>query len=228
MNKIGYLTKNQLLVQDDVGKCKPSTRKLPTENFTYGKADFQDVEGAGQVMSNWKFHGQSRRSQPDRDFTKLNKMSVKDRACNARDMYQFRQTHDARIKEASGIPQKRHRLPPQDFTYGIPLRPSTPIRDVMGNFFGEMAENEMVYKYQQTATNFRNSNMPTNAKHTTKSRIAHEFVRSKDQEDKKQAKLMSGSNDLFKIKRFGNAKPRTDTNNRSKHFRKQKNTNNNA
>ena len=89
----------------------------------------------------------------------------------------------------------------------------------MGNFFGEMAENEMTFKYQQTGTNFRKSGMPTEAKHTTKSKIAHEFVKSKGQEDEKQSKLMSGARDLFKIKRFDKVKPRTNTNNRSKAFK---------
>ena len=120
MNKLGLRTHNQLLVSDDVGKAKPCTRKLPGEQFTYGKADTQDVEGAGEVMSNWKFHGQSRRTRPDRDFKKLNKMSVKEKACNAHDMYKFRQTHDARMKEASNVPGKRNRLPPEEFTYGMP------------------------------------------------------------------------------------------------------------
>ena len=220
MNTLGFNTKNQLLVTDDVGKAKPSTRKLPAENFTYGKAEYQDVEGAGEVMSNWKFHGQSKKSKPDRDFKKLNKLSVKNKACNARDMYQFRKVNDARMKEALGAQRKRGRLPPKEFTYGMPCRPSTPIRDVMGNFFGEMAENEMTFKYGQTRSNFRQTAAPAETKHTTKSKIADEFVKSKGHEDAKQAKLMSGSKDLFKIKRFDHIKPRTDTNNRSKAFKK--------
>ena len=93
----------------------------------------------------------------------------------------------------------------------------------MGNFFGEMAENEMVYKYQQTKTNFRRVNMATEAdKHTTKSKIAHEFIKSKGKEDENQARLMSGAKDLFKIKRFDKVKPRTNTNNKSKAFKKDK------
>ena len=92
----------------------------------------------------------------------------------------------------------------------------------MGNFFGEMAESEMIYKYQQTKNNFRRTNMATEAdKHTAKSRIAHEFIKSKGTDDVKQAKLMTGSKDLFKIKRFDKVQPRTNTNNRSKAFKKQ-------
>mmetsp|Transcript_19562 Transcript_19562/g.21865 ORF Transcript_19562/g.21865 Transcript_19562/m.21865 type:complete len:101 (-) Transcript_19562:59-361(-) len=90
----------------------------------------------------------------------------------------------------------------------------------MGNFFGEMAESEMGYKYQQTKQNFRKVDMAAEAeKHTTKSKIAHEFIKSRGTEDEKQARLMSGAKDLFKIKRFDKVKPRTDTNNRSKAFK---------
>ena len=217
---MGFQTKNQLLVADDVGKAKPSTRKLPGDQFTFGKADHQDMEGAGEVMANWRFHDQSRTTMPDRDFKKLNKMSVKEKAVNAREMYKFRQSHDARMKEGSNIGHIRKRLPPQEFVYGQPLRPSTPIRDVMGNFFGEMAESEMVYKYQQTGNNFYKSKMPTEAKHTTKSKIAYDFVKSKGSEGENLAKLMCGDKNLFKIKRFDKVKPRTDTNNRSKGFKK--------
>ncbi|CAI2374087.1 unnamed protein product [Moneuplotes crassus] len=209
MNSIGYRTKNMLLVTDDVGKAKPSTRKLPSENFTYGKAEDQDVEGAGDVMSNWKFHGRSSKHKPDRDFKKLNKMGLKSKATNARDIYKFRQQHDARVKEPKIGAGRRNNLPPEEFTYGIPCRPSTPIRDVMGNFFGEMAENELKYKYYQTRSNFRKTNMAEEAnKHTTKSKIAHEFIKSKGKEDETHAKLFSGSKDLFKINRFKKVAPR--------------------
>ena len=120
MNKLGHRTKNMLLVTDDVGKAKPSTRKLPGDNFAYGKADYQDVEGASDVISNWKFHDQSKKSKPDRDFTKLNKMSVKGKACTAKETYNFRKSNDARMKESSGMPNKVNKLPPEDFTYGMP------------------------------------------------------------------------------------------------------------
>ena len=133
-------------------------------------------------------------------------------------MYEFRKTNDARMKEATGVPNKFIKLPSEEFTYGMPLRPSTPIRDVMGNFFGEMAESEMGYKYQQTKGTFKGTLLPTEAKHTMKSKVAHDFVKSKGSEDDKVAKLMSGSKDLFKIKRFNNVQPRTNTNNKSKAF----------
>ena len=38
---------NILLVRDDVGKAKPNTRRMPGNNFTFGKKEFRDIEDAG-------------------------------------------------------------------------------------------------------------------------------------------------------------------------------------
>jgi hypothetical protein len=38
--------RNYLLVKDDVGKSKPTTRKLPSEQFSYGRPDHKDCESA--------------------------------------------------------------------------------------------------------------------------------------------------------------------------------------
>ena len=35
-------------------------------------------------------------------------------------MYKFRQTHDARMKEPTNVPNRRNKLPAEDFTYGMP------------------------------------------------------------------------------------------------------------
>ena len=39
---------NVLLVKDDVGMAKPTTRRLPNETHTFGKAEIRDPENAGQ------------------------------------------------------------------------------------------------------------------------------------------------------------------------------------
>ena len=43
---------NVLLVKDDVGKPKPNTRRLPDQEFSYGKPEIRDVEDAGQGKTN--------------------------------------------------------------------------------------------------------------------------------------------------------------------------------
>ena len=41
---------NYLLVKDDIGKSKPSTRDLPHNNFVFGKKTFKDQESAGKLI----------------------------------------------------------------------------------------------------------------------------------------------------------------------------------
>ena len=41
-------TYNHLLLKDDVGRPKPSTRTLPHNRHTYGKPEIRDKEGVGQ------------------------------------------------------------------------------------------------------------------------------------------------------------------------------------
>ena len=73
---LGFNKPNPLLAKDDVGKSKPTTRKLPPEGFTFGKSEGKDNEGAGAVTSSWAFHNESKPKQAERDFKKLNKMSI--------------------------------------------------------------------------------------------------------------------------------------------------------
>lgn len=46
MKRLNSYKYNVLLVKDDVGVSKPSTRRLPSWNFTFGKAERRDLEGA--------------------------------------------------------------------------------------------------------------------------------------------------------------------------------------
>ena len=54
METILYQQRNSLLTKDSVGKAKPTTRKLPPDGFTFGKADVRDREDAGVVTTTWK------------------------------------------------------------------------------------------------------------------------------------------------------------------------------
>jgi hypothetical protein len=38
---------NHLLLKDDVGRSKPTTRDLPYEEFIYGRPERRDAENAG-------------------------------------------------------------------------------------------------------------------------------------------------------------------------------------
>ena len=70
---------NYLIIKDDVGKSKPTTRSLPPIDFVYGKADkSKSKEGASYITKAW-LHAQkpsSDDSHNPRDFKKLNKKAV--------------------------------------------------------------------------------------------------------------------------------------------------------
>ena len=95
------------------------------------------------------------------------------------------------------------------------------MREVIGNYYGEMAEGEMAYKYdrmRETRNHFRTTTreeMKT-TKHTQKSAVAAEYISQKGAENMKKTELMTGGENLFKMKKFQHVAPRTDTNNRPK------------
>ena len=51
MKRLNSHKYNVLLVKDDVGRAKQSTRNLPTNNHTFGKAERRDPEDAGKGKS---------------------------------------------------------------------------------------------------------------------------------------------------------------------------------
>jgi len=45
-----------MIVKDEVGKSKPTTRRLPSYDFAFGRPDQLLQEGAAEVCSSWKVH----------------------------------------------------------------------------------------------------------------------------------------------------------------------------
>jgi len=127
---------NCLLVKDNVGKAKPTTRKLPNEAFTFGKPD-PVSEKASSVVNSWQMHQKSKIEKPDpRDFKKLNKMSIREGKFTAPHQSQFRTSHDARIPFGV-INEKVISLPGLDHSFGRPNRPQTPVAGIVSNNYGE-------------------------------------------------------------------------------------------
>ena len=93
MSDIDYISSktSYLLKKDEIGKPKPSIRKLPEENFAYGKSSGVDKDGAREckinsdyfittiiVLSSWQFHAPSSEAELNKDFKRLNKLGVKE------------------------------------------------------------------------------------------------------------------------------------------------------
>ena len=43
-----------MLIKDEVGKQRPATHKLPSQDFRYGKPDIPDAEGVKEIINNWQ------------------------------------------------------------------------------------------------------------------------------------------------------------------------------
>ena len=53
MKRLNSHKYNVLLVKDDVGRAKNTTRRLPHDMHTFGKAEIRDPENAGQGKSSF-------------------------------------------------------------------------------------------------------------------------------------------------------------------------------
>lgn len=61
MKRLNSHKYNVLLVKDDVGVAKPTTRRLPNKQFFYGRPEVRDAEDAHKVTMAWEY---SRRGEP--------------------------------------------------------------------------------------------------------------------------------------------------------------------
>ena len=100
-----------------------------------------------------------------------------------------------------------------DHSFGMPLRPPTPMKAVIGNYYGEVAG----YQHKQKTQNLRSfdehirvaMNNPPKG-HTRASAMAGSFVVTKEQGKKQSIEPKS----LFKMQKFLQIKPRTSTANK--------------
>ena len=184
-------TGNFLLVKDSMGKPKPSTRTLPNEDFTYGKKLKPDLEGVGSLLSSWAEHKASRLPKADKDFKKLNALSVAEGHCTAPKQRKFRQEADVRLKSAS---QKSQIIIP-DMVFGMSGRPSTPIKAVIGNFYAD-------YATDSKNVNFTPKTSLDPKKSTKGFEKRYESIRASLQTDNKNP---------FNLKRFLSIQSKTNT-----------------
>ena len=112
------------------------------------------------VTRNWNIHRSSSMVVPPQDFIKINKLAIKMNAANYKAIKDFRKSIDIKQKVKNGSITKKIILPPDDFVYGKPNRPPTPIKEVINNDYGNRAEATIRNEYKrfikhQSHANFR-------------------------------------------------------------------------
>lgn len=192
-------TANHLILKDDVGRSKPTTRQLPSDGFTYGKSAGNDAEGAGAVISSWREHKASSRIAPPRDFKRLNALSVTQGCFTSKHAKLFRSTTDFKVQlDSEGKLNKGPINLPEDIPFGIPCRPSTPIHAVIGNLYGRVAAEIKTEEYAQ----------PIETKKIGRPRITRALSYKMTA---LRSSLDPSSKQEFKLKKFAKVAPRTNS-----------------
>lgn len=185
---------NFLLVKDGIGKAKPSTRALPSEEFVYGKKPKDDGESVGSLLKQWDLPRPSKVPKLDKDFKKLNALSVTEKACTPSEVSKFRKTTEIRLKTA----QSKSRPVVPDIIFGNENRPSTPIKAVISNFYGDFAAENMNSNFVVKPVR---SNVPP-SRSTKGFDKRNEAIRST---------MKSQEKTQFKIKKFESVQCKTNT-----------------
>jgi hypothetical protein len=199
-------TKNPLLARDDVGKAPPTCYDLPKDDFTFGRPDNPDFEGAREVTMQWVSHVPSPRPQMQiQDFQKLNRLAIPAKAYTHRDVGKFRKTKDVPLTAREhGVVTK---VLPSDvvpgFTYGKKTRPSTPIGKVVSYEFAADCEKETGEKYEYLRAEKEKAAEIRKIKLTT---AAHGHASIA----KKTLNTVEDNKDLFKLKKFKRILPKVE------------------
>ena len=93
------------------------------------------------MTSKWTAHNQSTIKNTVKDFKKTNKMAIKQRATTAKSQSAFRRSVYKELPTLnSRMGQRTDFLPEEEYSYGKPNRPGTPVGDVISNYYGQNAE----------------------------------------------------------------------------------------
>ncbi|XP_048415097.1 cilia- and flagella-associated protein 77 [Stegostoma tigrinum] len=126
---------NPLIVKSELGKGKRSGNPLPGPTHVYGTIERVYDGGVPAAIGHWhtmKPKKQETLHKLRRDFAALNKAAIKAGLVTPREIYQFRATHDIGIL-GKEVEKKEGMLP--EITFGMPVRPSTPMFDLLENKF---------------------------------------------------------------------------------------------
>ena len=165
------------------------------------------------MTSVWTAHKNSNVTRYDKNFKQTNKLALKTRATTARAQSAFRKTYSKHLPRfVKEIPVNHTYLPEEAHPYGRPNRPGTPVGDVVSNFYGENAEKVITQKYDILKETTKPLSLSYARGHTRASAMAKSHI---TQDNFNKSYVALNDKELFKMTKFKNVKPRTDTNNRS-------------
>mmetsp|Transcript_87269 Transcript_87269/g.182659 ORF Transcript_87269/g.182659 Transcript_87269/m.182659 type:complete len:251 (-) Transcript_87269:259-1011(-) len=144
---------NPLLLQNHIGQARPPTHSLPPKGHAYGLAAGEDPEGVRELIGSWAHH----KPRPGgnlnvKDYLKLNKLAAREGVISAPKVREWRVQNNIKLIR-SGSQGALVKPVPSDYipqhSYGRSSRPTTPIRDLLGNRYGQQQEQAMEAQYQR-------------------------------------------------------------------------------
>ena len=193
MYEPGHNYYEKLQKSGNVGKAKPCVFPLPASDFVYGQGRIRDKESVGDIISSYEVHSTSKLPPAPRDFKKLNVLGLRNGVFTSKDLTQFRLLTDAKVRIVEGKLRTAPEIP--DATFGIKVRPSTPIGSVLSNEFGRAAYDERHMKFSPNQSF---------------SKLPEVHVSHLSSHPNKLKKSLNRS--TFKMRKFLATAPRTNTN----------------
>ncbi|XP_060762715.1 cilia- and flagella-associated protein 77 [Neoarius graeffei] len=135
------MTNNPLIKKPKLGKTKSRGMSYPGPDFVYGAVTTIRDGGAAEALSSWYTPSPSSSSSTqyrklEQDFVALNREGVKSGLVTAKELQQYRATHNIRRSVACKSFKSTPVRIPQDVTFGVPTRPSTPIASLLEYRYG--------------------------------------------------------------------------------------------
>lgn len=200
------VTKNTVLIRDDIGRAKRTVYDLPPEGHAYGRAEPADMEGAREVTMHWASHvPRPKPGEKVQDFKKINKMATGQNISTAKDLASFRKNNDFTLVHPGPMGPMPKVIPSDvipSFAYGRKSRPSTPIAQVVGNQYSEEYQDvlEMTYgRYESEAATRGKQRVRLNKAAQRKIENVKGYRRSAEPEEPRE---------LFKLTKFKKANSR--------------------
>jgi len=203
-------TYSGLIGKSDIGKTKAPLYQLPHADFTYGTPSGDQLEGAREVTSSWKVHTPTKSAVQKKNFKALNKMSVNFGLSTAQNFRQVATANEKRLNPNVGTKLVAMILPDDQFVFGQPNRPSTPMKAVVSHNYGNVAaqQTEEIYR-----TRVAETYMPVDLRPKTTKTVQLGMETTA----KKIVELNSygSERNLYKMKKFQTATSKVDTINRN-------------
>ena len=147
---------NCLIAKDDVGKPKPACVSLPNEVHVYGKKTGKDIENVQDLIYAWKVSERTQGKDGEKDFRRLNKLGLKKKITRASQVREFRKN------SPDVLITKRGRGVTPEVCFGQAARPSTPMKALLANFYGEVAAKDKHLQYEDEAKKVLSKNRISN------------------------------------------------------------------